>query len=191
MQHNTVLSSKDNVNIKHYQKLAASKRERYADGLFVLEGVRLVQDALLEQAQLECLMVTESALEKYPAFLAQADLREVRLLVISNELGAKIAQTEQPQGVFALCRMPRQEDYQPVLYRGGHFLMLHQLQDPGNLGMILRTADALFCEVNPIPVKQALSIEGFSIGLPRLPLTPLSATHLPALEQALSAAPEP
>lgn len=143
MQHNTVLSSKDNVNIKRYQKLAASKKERYADGLFVLEGVRLVQDALLEQAQLECLMVTESALEKYPAFLAQADLREVRLLVISNELGAKIAQTEQPQGVFALCRMPRQEDYQPVLYRGGHFLMLHQLQDPGNLGMILRTADAL------------------------------------------------
>ena len=146
MQHNAVLSSKDNVNIKRYQKLAASKKERYADGLFVLEGVRLVQDALLEQAQLECLMVTESALEKYPAFLAQADLKEVRLLVISNELGAKIAQTEQPQGVFALCRMPRQEDYQPVLHRGGHFLMLHQLQDPGNLGMILRTADALFCD---------------------------------------------
>lgn len=143
MQSKAVLSSKDNVHIKRYQKLAASKKERYADGLFVLEGVRLIEDALLEHAQLECLMVTESGAERYPALLAQADLKEVRLLVISNELGAKIAQTEQPQGAFALCRMPRQTAYQPVLARGGHFLILHQLQDPGNLGMILRTADAL------------------------------------------------
>ena len=49
--------------------------------------------------------------------------------------------------------------------------------------------DALFSEINPIPVKQALSLMGIPAGLP--PLTPLSATHLPALEQALSAAPEP
>ena len=48
--------------------------------------------------------------------------------------------------------------------------------------------DALFSEINPIPVKQALSLMGIPAGLPR---TPLSATHLPALEQALSAAPEP
>ena len=51
--------------------------------------------------------------------------------------------------------------------------------------------DALFSEINPIPVKQALSLMGIPAGLPRLPLTPLSATDLPALEQALSAAPEP
>ena len=50
--------------------------------------------------------------------------------------------------------------------------------------------DALFCEVNPIPVKQALAVEGFSIGLPRLPLTPLSGSHLPLLEQALSETPD-
>ena len=51
--------------------------------------------------------------------------------------------------------------------------------------------DALFSEINPIPVKQALSLMEIPAGLPRLPLTPLSATHLPALERALSAAPEP
>ena len=51
--------------------------------------------------------------------------------------------------------------------------------------------DALFCEVNPIPVKQALTLEGVSAGLPRLPLTPLSGSHLPVLEQMLSAMPEP
>ena len=78
MQSNAVLSSKDNVNIKRYQKLAASKKARQADGLFVLEGVRLIGDALLEHARLDCLMITENAVEKYPALLAQADLKEVR-----------------------------------------------------------------------------------------------------------------
>lgn len=55
---------------------------------------------------------------------------------------------------------------------------------------LMRLIDALFCEVNPIPVKQALALEGLAVGLPRLPLTPLSAAHVPALEQALADIPE-
>ena len=47
--------------------------------------------------------------------------------------------------------------------------------------------DALFCEVNPIPVKRALELEGFPVGAPRLPLTPLSDRSLPQLVDALSA----
>ena len=50
--------------------------------------------------------------------------------------------------------------------------------------------DALFCEVNPIPVKQALELEGIPAGLPRLPLTPLSEAHAPLLERELAAMPE-
>lgn len=50
--------------------------------------------------------------------------------------------------------------------------------------------DALFCEVNPIPVKQALALEGIPAGLPRLPLTPLSGAHVPLLERELAAIPE-
>ena len=56
---------------------------------------------------------------------------------------------------------------------------------------LMGLVDALFCEVNPIPVKQALALEGVPAGLPRLPLTPLSGSHLPILEQMLSAMPEP
>ena len=55
-----------------------------------------------------------------------------------------------------------------------------------NVGLI----DALFCEVNPIPVKQALALEGIPAGLPRLPLTPLSEAHAPLLERELAAMPE-
>ena len=48
--------------------------------------------------------------------------------------------------------------------------------------------DALFCEVNPIPVKRALELEGFPVGAPRLPLTPLSDANLPRLAAALGRA---
>ena len=46
--------------------------------------------------------------------------------------------------------------------------------------------DALFCEVNPIPVKQALKLIGFDVGEPRLPLTPLSASHEELLKKLLA-----
>ena len=49
---------------------------------------------------------------------------------------------------------------------------------------------ALFCEVNPIPVKKALELEGFPVGLPRLPLTGLSDEKLPILKAALATAPD-
>ena len=49
---------------------------------------------------------------------------------------------------------------------------------------------ALFCEVNPIPVKQALALEGLDAGLPRLPLTKLSDANLPRLQAALAQCPD-
>ena len=49
---------------------------------------------------------------------------------------------------------------------------------------------ALFCEVNPIPVKKALELEGFPVGLPRLPLTELTEEKLPMVKAALAATPD-
>ena len=143
MHNELIISSKENPNIRLYQKLAASKKERQANGLFVLEGFRLVQDALREHTELTLLMMTQAASEKYADDFSQADLKEVRALIISNELGRKIAETEKTQGVFAVCRMPEQPVLSRSLLPGGRYLVLHQLQDPGNAGMILRTADAI------------------------------------------------
>ena len=53
---------------------------------------------------------------------------------------------------------------------------------------MMELIDALFIEVNPIPVKRALELEGFPVGAPRLPLTPLSDANLPRLAAALGRA---
>ena len=138
-----IITSKDNPTIKLYQKLSSSKKERLQYGLFVLEGLRIVLDALKEESGITQLILTEKARERFGEELLQADLRNTRTIVISNELGNRIASTESTQGVFAMCRIPIQRKVQSILRDGGKYLVLFGLQDPGNVGMMIRTADAL------------------------------------------------
>lgn len=136
-----IITSKDNPVIKLYQKLASSKKERLNYKMFVLEGLRIVMDALSENSGIKHLIVTKQALEKYDYELSQADLKDTRMIVISNELGNKISQTEKTQGVFAVCPIPEKTEI--TLKENGKYVVLCNLQDPGNAGMIIRTADAL------------------------------------------------
>lgn len=136
-----IITSKDNPIIKLYQKLSCSKKERLQYGLFVLEGARIVEDAVRENGGITHLIMTKNACEKFGSALFQADLRNAKTLVISNELGNKIASTDTTQGVFAVCKIPAGK--KPVFRGGGKYVVLYGLQDPGNVGMIIRTADAL------------------------------------------------
>ena len=136
-----IITSKDNPVIKLYQKLSSSKKERLQYGLFVLEGLRIVEDALREQSGISHLILTKQAYERYGSQLFQADLSEARTIVISNELGNRIASTDTTQGVFAICPIPQKRRMEIV--PGGRYIVLFGLQDPGNVGMIIRTADAL------------------------------------------------
>ena len=138
-----IITSKDNPTVKLYQKLSSSKKERLQYGLFVLEGLRIVEDALREDSGITQLILTEKAQERFGEELLQADLRNTRTIVISNELGNRIASTDTTQGVFAVCRIPVQRKVSGIMKSGGRYLVLFGLQDPGNAGMIIRTADAL------------------------------------------------
>lgn len=138
-----IITSKDNPTVKLYQKLSSSKKERLQYGLFVLEGLRIVTDALREDSGITQLILTQKAQERFGEELLQADLRNTRTVVISNELGNKIASTDTTQGVFAMCRIPVQRSAASIMKNGGRYLVLFGLQDPGNVGMMIRTADAL------------------------------------------------
>ena len=135
-----IITSKDNPTVKLYQKLSSSKKERLQYGLFVLEGVRIAEDALRD-GNVSHLLITKSQYEKYSDTLLQADLRDTKVLVISNELGNRIASTDNTQGVFAICRIPQQKKL--AFRENGRYVVLYGLQDPGNVGMVIRTADAL------------------------------------------------
>lgn len=141
MLNDNIITSKDNPVVKLYQRLSSSKKDRLEYGLFVLEGLRIVEDAVREDSGISHLILTKTACDKFGDILFQADLRDAKTVVISNELGNKISQTNQTQGVFAICRIPVSRKV--VLRENGKYIVLFGLQDPGNAGMIIRTADAL------------------------------------------------
>ena len=132
--------SKENSFIRKYLQLRDKKKFRQEEQAFVIEGLRIVQDALQKPEQVQQIFCTETALKKYSELLL---FQQQKIIQVSDALGKLMSDTEHTQGVFAVCRMPEQ---QAEISPSGKYLVLCQLQDPGNMGMILRTCDALGIE---------------------------------------------
>ncbi len=137
------ITAKDNPVIKRYKRLRDQKKARRSEGLFVCEGLRIVSDALQHGTSVQQLLLTESAYEKHSAALLPMLGETGRVLLISDSIGSALADTEHTQGVFAVCHAVQRGTLESMLSSKGKYLVLCNLQDPGNMGMILRTADAL------------------------------------------------
>lgn len=135
------LSSKSNPKIKQTARLVASSAERKACSVFVAEGVRLCLDAAKSGIAIVETFVTSSALEKYAADLTLLFDSSEAVCEISDYLAAAISDTQHPQGVFSVCRMPS-ESFSSFAEEGV-YLALDRIQTPDNLGAISRTAEAL------------------------------------------------
>lgn len=140
--HSDMITSRDNPTVKHFRKLLDSKKERTSERAFIIEGKRLVLDAFYSKAEIEKVFVTCTALGKFGNELSDI-ISQCSVTVISDEIGDHISDTENTQGVFAKCRFPENMDSMPKLKKGGKYVVLSKLRDPGNAGMIIRTADAL------------------------------------------------
>ena len=124
------ITSKTNGTVQLVRKLMASRKYRYEYRAFVADGVKLVEEALRWGLGVDALLLREGV-----DFPVPAGVRELR---VPESLMKDISRMETPQGVLALCRMP---DPEPLDLRPGS-LILDGIQDPGNLGTILRAADA-------------------------------------------------
>lgn len=128
-----VLTSRQNALLSKAVKLQTSRKFRQAQGLFVGDGTKLLEEAVKWAPDaLEAVILREDV--KCPELPGH-----VRGVQVSRQLMEQISQMEAPEGALFLCRMPRMEE--DGLVRG--CLVLDGIQDPGNVGTILRTADAL------------------------------------------------
>ncbi len=143
MRENVKITAKDNPAVKHYKRLRDQKKARRAENLFVIEGLRIACDALQKIGCVQQLFVTDSAWEKHGDLLLREMQETGKLIHISDAVGDVMTDTEHTQGIFAVCHMPERKPLAEVLKQQGRYLVLCNLQDPGNMGMILRTADAL------------------------------------------------
>ena len=121
------IASKDNPRIREYAKLSAQKKARTASGLFVIEGVKLLEEAVRCGIEIREVFVTEDCLNSGKKQLAALDTLSDRTFLISGAAEDRLAQSQSPQGVYAVCKMPEKE---PVFTGEGRYLGLWDVQDP-------------------------------------------------------------
>lgn len=125
------ISSRKNPLLQQVKKLLSSKKEREAAGLFAADGTKLLAEAVKFYPGLHTVILSEGVDAEVPS--------NVRLVRVPGDVMASISPMESPQGALFLCRLPEKTAFAP---KPG-MLLLDGIQDPGNVGTILRTADAL------------------------------------------------
>lgn len=121
--------------MKQWKKLL-TKKERDKTGLFLVEGFHLVEEAL-KAGRIEEIIVQEN-LDLPSSF----DYGETPIVSVPADIIKLLAETDTPQGIFAVCHQEK-----PLRTEGTSYLLIDAVQDPGNLGTMIRTADAAGVDV--------------------------------------------
>ncbi len=125
------ITSRKNPYLQQVKKLLSSRKERENTGLFVADGTKLLQEAIRFWPGLDTLILSDGI---------EADVPEgVRVLRVPEDVMESISPMAAPQGAVFVCRLPEKTAFRPV----APMLLLDGIQDPGNIGTILRTADAM------------------------------------------------
>ena len=133
------ITSKNNQVYKLFQKLQ-TKKYRDKQELYLIEGENLIQEALSEGAIIQKTVISRSCAHRLKD---TAEKLNGDVFVVEDSLFKNIAQTKTSQGVIAAVRRPVVSPEDIVGSGGpGNFVVLDRLQDPGNIGTIIRTADA-------------------------------------------------
>ncbi len=131
-----------NALVRQARRLARNRREREESGLAVLEGIRLAEEAVAARLPLAYVLYTEELAARERGASLLASLREAgaNLHLVTPETLAKVADTQTPQGVVAVFR-PRPRRL--VDLGRGLVVVLDNLQDPGNVGTVIRSLEAM------------------------------------------------
>ena len=125
------ITARKNAFLQQVRRLVSSRKEREETGLFVADGTKLLQEAVKYWPGLDTVILSDGVEAEIP--------QGVKVLRVPEDVMAYISPMETPQGALFLCRLPEKTAFAP---KPG-MLLLDGIQDPGNLGTILRTADAL------------------------------------------------
>ena len=131
------ITSRQNALMTHLRKLNSSRAYRYASGEYLCDGVKLLEEALKWDAPLTTAVFSEGV--ELPALP-----RGVRVVQVPGDVMRSVSPMETPQGALFTVRLP--EAPLPETLTGAHYLVLDGVQNPGNVGTILRTADAFECD---------------------------------------------
>lgn len=129
------IESTQNALVKHWKKLVTSKKDRDKSEEFIVEGFHLVEEALKTEGTILHLIVREDL--ELPTGWKTDNLQ---LIQVTKAVAKELIETEQSQGIFAHCRQPEHSEAEAASWK--KLLFIDAVQDPGNIGTMIRTADA-------------------------------------------------
>ncbi|MBW1605680.1 RNA methyltransferase [Lactobacillus sp. Sy-1] len=131
------ITSNQNRQVKAWTKLK-TKHGREKAGQFILEGWHLVSEAIHYDQPIMTIITTQERLDSD----GDAFVDQYECVLVSDEVAKHIGDTKTPQGIFAIVEITDPKQTAANYARGG-WLLLDQIQDPGNIGTMVRTADAM------------------------------------------------
>ncbi|MFL0247923.1 TrmH family RNA methyltransferase [Candidatus Clostridium stratigraminis] len=133
-----LIQSKDNITIKEVKKLK-EKRHRTLNSKFLVEGFRFTKEALKSSFNVSEIFINENSLNKWEEYNIESMLtNSTKVYIVKETIFRQLSDTESPQGVIAVVNKIKV----PVVKKEGIFVLADRIQDPGNLGTIIRSAHA-------------------------------------------------
>ena len=124
-----IITSKDNEIIKNIKKL---KEKKYRLDSYIVEGIKMVKEAISENQEIALIAIRED-------FKIDFDTKNTKIVTISNKVFNDISDVKTPQGILAVIKKNQNNQIET---NSDYILALDSLQDPGNMGTIIRTADS-------------------------------------------------
>ncbi len=131
-----IIESAKNGIIKNIVALN-QRKEREKQGLFIAEGLRFVLE-ISEDWSIDTYVLSESFVNKSDIYLRE----NVKKVIVTDKLFKEISDTQNPQGIMAICHQKKYFIEDMLKFKNPFLILIDQIQDPGNLGTIIRTADA-------------------------------------------------
>ena len=124
-----IITSKDNEIIKNIKKLHDKK---YRIDSYIVEGIKMVKEAISENQLIELIAIRED-------FEINFDTKNIKIITVSSKVFNDISDVKTPQGILAVIK---KKPNKQIETNTDYILALDSLQDPGNMGTIIRTADS-------------------------------------------------
>lgn len=165
-----MITSTSNPQVKRLAQLQKKGKARDEEKIFVVEGIRMYQE--VPEGQVEKVYISESLYNKKKQEL---NLQKFAFEVLSDHVFEYVSDTKTPQGILCIVKQKKYEIEKLLSLQNPHFIVLDNLQDPGNLGTIVRTAegagvDAVFLSKESVDIYNPKTIRSTMGSIYRMPI---------------------
>ena len=141
-----IITSKDNEYIKHIRKLKEKKyRDMYQE--YIIEGIKLINEAIIENIEIKTIVVCDDCVKTGEIdSKILYEIAKYNCIYVDEKVFKTITEVQTPQGILAVIDKKIEE--KEIKYGEDVIVILDDIQDPGNLGTILRTVDSVRIKTN-------------------------------------------